>query len=83
MKEILKVWVVTWGYDYEGQILDGVFSTPEAAEARAREILVDHCMDESRHEPFSDRGIISDRGINWGCRFPGGCVQVYEKEVRD
>ena len=77
MNAIPKVWVVTWGYDYEGQSLDGVFSTPEAAEARAREILVEHCMDESRHEPFSDRG------VSWGCRFPGGCVQVYEKEVRD
>lgn len=77
MKEILKVWVVTFGYDYEGQSLDGVFSTPEAAEARAREILVERGMDESCHELFSDRG------VSWGCRFFGGCVQVYEKEVRD
>ena len=77
MKEILKVWVVTLGYDYEGQSLDGVFSTPEAAKARAWEMLAENCLDGPRLEPFSDRG------ITWGCRFPGGCVQVYEKEVRD
>ena len=76
----MKVYVVMFGFDYEGSNLDSIWGTFEGAKARAKEILIDQ---DDRLVP-DENYVPNDDGVNWMCRFKcsGGWVKVTEMEVK-